>query len=167
MIVQDRIDAVLPDGTTEFFKRRATEFAGLAVLACAGLLFFCLFSFNPADPSLNHATGAAPSNILGRQGSYIADFLLHGWGWTAMVPLSALVVWGWQLLRRRRRIGCWLRALTLLPAMTLVSAALSVVPAPGSGRWRPASEEAPEASLLERASVSAASLGGSFWPPRC
>ncbi len=165
MIVQNRIDAVLPDGTTEFFKRRATEFAGLAVLACAGLLFFCLFSFNPADPSLNHATGAAPSNILGRQGSYIADFILHVWGWTAMVPLSALVVWGWQLLRRRRPDRLWLRALTLLPAMTLLSAALSVVPAPESWPLATGLGGGAGSVLMERASASAASLSGVLATP--
>ncbi len=132
MIVQNRIDTVFPDGTTEFFKRRATEITGVAILACAGLLFFAVFSFNPADPSLNHATDAAPTNLLGREGSYVADFLLHVWGWTALAPLAALAVWGWQIMRRRPPQRLWLRALTLLPAMVLLSTALAVIPAPDS-----------------------------------
>ncbi len=158
MIVQNRIDSVFPDGTTEFLKRRATELAGLAVIACAGFLFFSVFSFNPADPSLNHATGAAPSNILGRQGSYIADFLLHVWGWTAVAPLTALAVWGWQLLRRRGPARLWLCALTLLPAMMLLSAALAVVPAPESWPLATGLGGAAGTVLKERAFTSAASL---------
>lgn len=158
MIVQNRIDAVFPDGTTEFLKRRATELVGIAVLACAGLLFFTVLTFNPADPSLNHATGAAPTNILGRNGSYIADFLLNVWGWAAMAPLTALAVWGWRLLRRRRPERIWLCALTLLPAMILLSAGLAAVPAPES--WPLATGLGGSAGniLMERAFVSATRL---------
>ncbi len=161
MIVQNRIDAVLPDGTTEFFKRRATELAGLAVLVCAGLLFIAIVSFNPADPSLNHATGAAPSNILGQHGSYIADFLLHVWGWAAVVPLTALAVWGWQIVRRRQPRRLWLRALNLLPTMILLSTALAAAPAPESWPLATGLGGGAGTVLMERAFASAATLSPS------
>jgi len=152
MIVQNRIDAVFPDGTVEFLKRRAIELAGLSILACAGLLLVAVFSFNPADPSLNHATGATATNILGSQGSYIADCLLHVWGWTAMVPLTALAVWGWQILRRRRPQRLWLCAVTLLPAMVLLSTAMAVVPATESWPLATGLGGGAGSVLMERAS---------------
>ncbi len=158
MIAQNRIDAVFPDGTIEFIKRRVIELAGLCILSGAALLFVAVFSFNPADPSLNHATDAAVANVLGRQGSYIADFLLHTWGWTALVPLTALAVWGWRILRRRPPQRLWLCALTLLPSMILLSTALAVVPAPASWPLATGLGGGAGGVLMERAFGSAESL---------
>ena len=103
--------------------------AGGCTLFVAGLtLFLALASFDPGDPSFNNATGLPTFNLFGRPGAFVADLLLHGFGWAALVPVMGLFGWAWRLLGRRsmRRLG--LQALALLLAMGLLAMALAVVP---------------------------------------
>jgi S-DNA-T family DNA segregation ATPase FtsK/SpoIIIE len=130
MIIQNRIGAVLPAGAAEFFKQRATEAAGLGLLAGAALLLAALATFNPADPSLNHATDSIASNVLGERGSYLADVLLHSWGWAAVAPAVVFAVWGLKMIRKQRPEQLGLRLVTLFPAILLLSTGLAAVPTP-------------------------------------
>ena len=57
--------AVLPEGTADFFKRRAAEITGIVLIGCALILLTALLSFTPADPSFNHATDAVPGKLSG------------------------------------------------------------------------------------------------------
>jgi S-DNA-T family DNA segregation ATPase FtsK/SpoIIIE len=121
--------AILPAGAVPYLKRRCADAGGCALLAAGLALFLALASYDPGDPSFNHATGLPTLNLFGRPGAFIADVLLHGFGWAAMVPVLGLFGWGWRLLgrRRMRRLG-W-QALALVLATVLLSMALAMVPA--------------------------------------
>jgi len=122
--------AVLPEGTADFFKRRAAEITGIVLIGCALSLLTALLSFTPADPSFNHATDAVPGNLLGRPGSYTADLLLHTFGWAGAIPVIALAVWGWRMIRKRPVVRPWLQILMLATATVLLSTGMAALPAP-------------------------------------
>ncbi len=65
-----------------------------AAQAAAGLaLMLALGSWNPADPSLNAASGDRPTNLLGEGGAAAADLLAQSLGlagWLAAIALGAL-----------------------------------------------------------------------------
>jgi len=121
--------AILPAGAIPYLKRRCADAGGCGLFAAGLVLFLALASFDPGDPSFNHATGLPTLNLFGRPGAYIADILLHGFGGAALVPVLGLFGWAWRLLGRRpmRRLG-W-QALALLLAIGLLSIALATVPA--------------------------------------
>lgn len=122
--------AVLPEGMADFFKCRAAEITGIVLIGCALILLTALLSFTPADPSFNHATDAVPGNLLGRPGSYTADLLLHAFGWAGAIPVIALAVWGWRMIRKRPVLRPWLQVLMLATATVLLSTGMAALPAP-------------------------------------
>jgi S-DNA-T family DNA segregation ATPase FtsK/SpoIIIE len=63
--------------------------AGLGIAGLGLSLAAALISHDPADPSLNSVTSAAPTNLLGTAGAWISDLLLQGFGLAAafLVPL--------------------------------------------------------------------------------
>jgi DNA segregation ATPase FtsK/SpoIIIE, S-DNA-T family len=120
--------AILPAGAAPFLKRRVAEAGGFALFGVGLALFLALVSFDPGDPSFNHATGLATLNLLGRPGAFVADLLLHGFGWASLVPVLGLFGWGWRLIGKRpmRRLAS--QALALLVALGLLAIALAAVP---------------------------------------
>jgi len=122
--------AILPAGAAEFLKKRIAELGGITLFVAGLALFLALASFNPGDPSLNHATLNQPVNLLGAPGAFLADLLLHSFGWPALVPVLGLFAWGWRLFGRRpmRRLG--LQFLALLVALLLLAVAFAAVPPP-------------------------------------
>ncbi|MFO0287051.1 MAG: DNA translocase FtsK 4TM domain-containing protein [Brevundimonas sp.] len=64
----------------------------LAVVAMLTLL--ALASWNPADPSLNAASGLAPSNWLGTQGATLADLVMQALGLAAWPAALLLLAFG-------------------------------------------------------------------------
>jgi len=122
--------AVLPEGTADFFKRRAAEITGIVLIGCAMVLLTALLSFTPADPSFNHATDAVPGNLLGRPGSYTADLLLHAFGWAGAIPVVGMAAWGWRMIRKRPVVRPWFQVLMLAAATVLLSTGMAALPAP-------------------------------------
>jgi S-DNA-T family DNA segregation ATPase FtsK/SpoIIIE len=55
------------------------------------VLVLALYSFSPADPSLNHETQAAVVNLTGLVGAYVSDFLFQMFGYTAWLWIALLV----------------------------------------------------------------------------
>src|SRR4051812_33785267 len=53
---------------------------GIALLVIATAIVVSLLSYDPADPSLNVATGREPTNWLGPTGAYGADLLFQLFG---------------------------------------------------------------------------------------
>ena len=93
--------AILPAGAAEFLKKRIAELGGFVLFVAGLALFLALASFNPGDPSFNHATLNQPVNLLGAPGAFMADLLLHSFGWPSLVPVLGLFAWGWRLFGRR------------------------------------------------------------------
>src|SRR5262249_25784110 len=94
-----RKTAILPEGGRDFLHRRMMELVGVGVAAAGVVLLLALFTYNPADPSLNHATGGAPHNILALPGAYMADLLLQTFGLAIVLVPVALITWGVRLVR--------------------------------------------------------------------
>ena len=70
---------------------------GLALAAGGVALLMSVFTFSNADPSLNHATGNPPANLLGLPGAYVSDLLLQTFG----LAIVLVVTGGLAAIRRR------------------------------------------------------------------
>jgi len=73
---------------------------GLGLSLIGLCLLTALLSYDPADPSLNHATAAAPNNWLGRPGATLADLAYQVFGlgiWFVVLPV---LCWAFRALRR-------------------------------------------------------------------
>ncbi|MFC3127035.1 DNA translocase FtsK [Pseudoroseomonas globiformis] len=111
-------------------RRRSAELLGL-VLALAGLaLLVALASHNPADPSLNSATTAPPTNLAGPAGAIASDLLLQTFGWAALLPVGALLGWAWRLATHRGLSPFAGRLAAVLAAVPMLGAAMALAPLP-------------------------------------
>jgi S-DNA-T family DNA segregation ATPase FtsK/SpoIIIE len=111
-------------------RRRAAEMLAL-LLVLAGLgLGVMLASYDPADPSLSTATARAPANLAGAPGAIVADILLQGFGYAAALPVACLLGWAWRLATHRGLAPFALRLASLLAALPLLAATLSLLPLP-------------------------------------
>ena len=120
--------AILPLGAIDYLKKRAAEASGLVLFGAGLTLFLALASYDPSDPSLNHATAAEPANLFGRPGAWVADLLLHGFGGAALVPVIGLFGWAWRALGKRSMRGLLPQSLALCLAMILLASAIAAVP---------------------------------------
>ncbi|HLU92013.1 MAG TPA: DNA translocase FtsK 4TM domain-containing protein, partial [Pedomonas sp.] len=79
----------------------AMRLGGGVLLGLFGLcLLGALLSYDPADPSWNHATSAAPANWLGRTGASLADIAYQVFGLGAWFVVIPLLCWAFRALRR-------------------------------------------------------------------
>src|SRR5512144_1226599 len=120
--------AILPLGAIDYLKKRAAEASGLVLFGAGLALFLALASYDPGDPSLNHATAAEPANLFGRPGAWVADLLLNGFGGAALVPVMGLFGWAWRAIGKRSMRGLLPQSLALCLAMILLASAIAAVP---------------------------------------
>ncbi|MEE8544617.1 MAG: DNA translocase FtsK 4TM domain-containing protein [Alphaproteobacteria bacterium] len=125
--------AFLPSGATAFLRRRAIEIAGLMLLALAVVLAAALASFDPGDPSWNHAADGPAANLLGRPGAYAADLILQTLGLAGVALVLVLAAWAWRIVTHRGLPWIWLH-LTLLP-LTLLLVAVFAASLARPGGW--------------------------------
>ena len=115
-------------------RRRLGELGGIALAIAALTLALALFTYNPADPSLNTASSARPTNLAGAAGAEMADLLLQGFGAAGFIPVLCLLAWAYRLGTRgaigrlKTRIVFGGLALPLLAA----ALALGVTEIPGA-----------------------------------
>ncbi len=120
-----RKGSILPPSVTEFLQKRAIETLAIAIFLSAVGLSVAFFSYNPNDPSLNTASGAAAANVLGTTGAWIADLFMQSIGLASWVLPIVALAWGRRIITHRGLGRLWLR-LTFLPlAMLTASIALS------------------------------------------
>jgi S-DNA-T family DNA segregation ATPase FtsK/SpoIIIE len=131
MVSRAGTGGILPDGTIEFFKRRLSEACGLVLIAATLALAAALITFSPSDPSFNTATDTPPQNLLGTFGAAAADGLLQILGFAGLVPLTAFLVWGWKIFRKKPLKAFWLRLALLVLATAAIGTGLAAVPPPG------------------------------------
>src|SRR5882724_13470389 len=118
-----RKTAILPEGGRDFLRRRMMELVGAAVAGLGVVLLLALFTYSPGDPSLNHATGRAPHNIVGMPGAYISDLLLQTFGLAIVLVPVALITWGVRMARTHHLGFFGLRLSLLLLALLMMSVA--------------------------------------------
>jgi len=114
---------ILPEGGRDFLRRRLMELVGAGYAALGVMLLMAVFTFNNADPSLNHATGNPPTNLMGLPGAYISDLLLQTFGLAIVLVPVALITWGVRLLRTHHLGFFGLRLSLLLLALLMMSVA--------------------------------------------
>jgi S-DNA-T family DNA segregation ATPase FtsK/SpoIIIE len=115
--------AILPEGGRDFLRRRMMELGGVALAAFGVMLLMAVFTFSNADPSLNHATGNPPHNLLGLPGAYISDLLLQTFGLAIVLVPIAMITWGVRLVRTHHLGFFGLRLSLLLLALLMMSVA--------------------------------------------
>jgi S-DNA-T family DNA segregation ATPase FtsK/SpoIIIE len=125
--------AILPPAAAAFLRRRLVEGLGLVLALAALALALALISYNPADPSLNAAAGAAPRNWLGASGATAADLLMQSIGIAAALLPACLTGWAWRIGAHRGLGRLWLR-LAALPVL-LLAAAVALADAPRPEGW--------------------------------
>src|SRR5258708_14820471 len=122
----------LPAAIRDALARRLREFAGLSLIALAGVAAAALMTWSVQDPSLSHATSRPIRNIVGYPGAIGAHLLMQILGLGAIMLILPVAIWGWRMLTHRGfdrealRIGCWILC-------TVISAAVAGRCAPGGG----------------------------------
>ena len=122
----------LPDALREGPKRRAIQAVGVALLALVAGCGLALMSWSVDDPSLTHATSAAPHNWLGRSGAIVADLLMQFLGVGSAAALAPPAAWGWRLVVDQRIGRLSPRILLLMAGAAATAGFASALPAPTS-----------------------------------
>ena len=123
---------LLPPEAGPFLRRRIAEAGGAALVVIGLALLLALASYDPADPSFNHATARSPHNLIGHLGAYGADILLQSLGLAATLIGVILCGWGWRLLAHLGLSRPIIRLLLLAPAILLAATALAPLLAPAN-----------------------------------
>ena len=110
------------------------RFRGVLQALLATLLVAALVSWNPADPSLNAASSAAPTNWLGANGALFADLFMQSIGLAAWPAAALMVAFGLaaaigEAIQQRLR-PTPLRALAATAGVLSLAGALSALAAP-------------------------------------
>ena len=115
-----RRGGLLPVRVRAALMRMVRVSAGVALLAATLALAAALASYNPADPSLNTATGAAASNLVGVPGAWIADALLQLFGFASAVIVPPLAIAGLRMVLGRPSV--WVRQAVVTFAALVIGA---------------------------------------------
>lgn len=107
--------------------RRSSQAAGLFLFVCAFLLLVLQVTYDPADPSLNHAIDGPTHNWLGPFGAAVGDFLYQIAGRAPLLLPLVFAAWSSRLLLGRGVARLWLRLLILLPALSAGSVMLAAL----------------------------------------
>src|SRR5204863_1013743 len=102
---------------------RVNEIIVIALIAMGLLLFLCLFSYHPNDPSWNAAGESGAHNWVGAVGANVAAALLQGIGLAAYLIPFLLLAAAWRR-GRARRINAPVTRLTGFILLVLASSAL-------------------------------------------
>ncbi|WP_222183748.1 DNA translocase FtsK [Geminicoccus harenae] len=108
---------------------------GIFWLGLAALLAIAVWGFDPADPSFNTATTAAPVNPLDLFGAYTADLMLQLFGVAIWLPILVFAAWGIRLIADKPFRGAWLAATALPLALLGFCAFLATQPQPDAASW--------------------------------
>jgi S-DNA-T family DNA segregation ATPase FtsK/SpoIIIE len=119
-------------------RRSMMRALNVAALRGAGAILFlgsiaalvALATYNSADASLNTATGAAPTNLLGGFGAMAADILLQTFGIAALAFLAPPAFWGVRALSGKHLQHAILRAFAWPLGTLFVAAGLGVLDGP-------------------------------------
>ncbi|HYC68485.1 FtsK/SpoIIIE family DNA translocase [Brevundimonas sp.] len=112
------------------------RFRGVLQALLAALLLAALISWNPADPSLNAASSAAPTNWLGLNGALFADLFMQSLGLAAWPAALLLIAFGLagaigDAVQQRLKPSP-LKALAATVGVLSLSAALSALAQPAA-----------------------------------
>jgi S-DNA-T family DNA segregation ATPase FtsK/SpoIIIE len=80
---------------------RSNEIIAVILLALAVLVFLCLVSYNPMDPTFNTVSSQKVQNWVGVVGANFAEFLVSIVGLTAYLLPALIVLMAWRVFRAK------------------------------------------------------------------
>jgi len=101
---------------------------GALLLAGVGAAWASLLTWSQADPSLTHAVGGAPSNVLGAVGAIFADVTLNTLGFAAVFLLLAPMFWGIELMIAERILANRKKTSVFPLSVLLLAGGFAVLP---------------------------------------
>ena len=122
---------LLPQVLRDYFRRRVTDVTGWSLLGLATFMALAVLSFNPADPSFNHAVDNTATNLFGSGGAITADLLIQLLGLAAALPVLVLFSWGLRILLGRDLPRPTRRVMLLTIAIAATAFSLTVLDRPG------------------------------------
>src|SRR5216683_2056857 len=105
---------------------RVNEIIAIALIALGLLLFLCLFSYDPNDPSWNAAGESGAHNWVGAVGANVAAALFQTIGFAAYLLPLLLLATAWRRFRSRRINAALSRVAGLLLLVLSASALLTL-----------------------------------------
>lgn len=118
---------LLPEGFKLFLKNAGWRFVGFGFMALALALFLSLYSYNPADPALNHQTYAPVTNLLGDYGAMVADMLMQTLALASYLLVLPIVIWGIKVVQLKWLPYFWVNLGALPIAVIILAVAFSVI----------------------------------------
>lgn len=115
-----------------FMKRRASDLAGIALIAFAITMAIALITWSVGDPSLTHATDGRVANWLGAPGAILADMAMQLLGLGSVAWLLPIAVWGVSLVTHHAMPGMKWRIPLWLVGAAATAGVASAMPATGS-----------------------------------
>ncbi|HEY2035080.1 MAG TPA: DNA translocase FtsK 4TM domain-containing protein [Rhizomicrobium sp.] len=106
--------------------------AGLLLFLASAAALIALATYNSADGSINNATGADPTNLLGGLGATAADLLLQTFGIAALAFLAPPAFWGVRAMTGKHLSYAIWRAFAWFLGTLFVAAGLGLVTGPDS-----------------------------------
>ncbi|HRE60109.1 MAG TPA: DNA translocase FtsK 4TM domain-containing protein [Micropepsaceae bacterium] len=126
-----RILSFLPDALWRPLVIFARQSFGLLLWVMALAALVALVTADPADPSMNAASGHATRNFLGSAGAFFADFTLQTLGIGVIALILPLAAWGVYLMLGHRVTRWGLRLVALPLAAILLAGAFAILPPMG------------------------------------
>src|SRR5437763_17020609 len=105
---------------------RVNEIIAIGLVALGLLLFLCLFSYNPNDPSWNGAGETGTHNWIGAVGANVAAGLFQGIGLAAYLLPFLFLAAAWRRVHSRRINSPMMRLLGLVVLVLSASALLTL-----------------------------------------
>ncbi|MFC4346676.1 DNA translocase FtsK 4TM domain-containing protein [Kordiimonas lipolytica] len=104
---------------------------GVMLMLLAVGTYVALFSYNPADPTINNEAARATTNLLGPIGANVADVLMQTLAVVAYLLPVPLFLWGLKIARLKWLPHFWINLIMVPVSLILLAIAVSVVsPAP-------------------------------------
>nr|WP_231727255.1 DNA translocase FtsK [Kordiimonas lipolytica] len=122
---------LLPPAFVTFMKSTGWRSLGVMLMLLAVGTYVALFSYNPADPTINNEAARATTNLLGPIGANVADVLMQTLAVVAYLLPVPLFLWGLKIARLKWLPHFWINLIMVPVSLILLAIAVSVVsPAP-------------------------------------
>lgn len=122
---------LLPPAFVTFMKSTGWRSLGAFLMFLAAGIYVALFSYDPADPTINNQTSQTVANLAGPVGANVADVLMQTLAMAAFLLPVPLFIWGLKLVRLKWLPMFWLNLMMVPVSLILIGIAASVVsPAP-------------------------------------
>ena len=86
-----------------FLSKRLIELVGISLISSAILILMAVITYSPSDPNFLYSPEYTEiNNVLGFQGSLVADFFLQSVGFISFLILFTLIIWGFKLILAKK-----------------------------------------------------------------